>query len=57
MSFWREIIVVLVVVTVASAIIGKLLELAVLQVYPSIDPVELYGRVSPLRHGQLPTLL
>jgi hypothetical protein len=46
MNTWRAIIVVLVVVVIASAILGKLLAFTVLQVYPSIDPFELYERVS-----------
>ena len=46
MNPWRAFIIVLVVVVIASALLGKLLEHAVLQVYPSIDPGELYLRVS-----------
>jgi len=46
MNAWRAIIIVLVVLVIASAILGKLLAFTVLQVYPSIDPFELYGRVS-----------
>ena len=46
MNPWRAFIIVLVVVVIASALLGKLLELAVLQVHPSIDPGELYWRVS-----------
>ena len=46
MSFGRKFAILLVVVVIASAILGKLLELAVLQVHPSIDPVELSWRVT-----------
>jgi len=46
MSFWRELIILTVVVVSASAIIGSLLEIAVLQIYPNIDPGELHGRVA-----------
>jgi hypothetical protein len=46
MGFWREFIVILVVVTIASVILGKLLSLAVRQIYPDIDPGELFERVS-----------
>jgi len=44
MNCWR-IAVLFVVVAIASAILGKSLELVVLEVYPSIDPVVLYGRI------------
>jgi len=46
MGFWREFIILLVVVTVASVILGKLLSLAVRQMYPDIDPTELFERVN-----------
>jgi|SRR5215813_13678681 len=36
----------LIVATVASAILGSLLTAAVLQMYPDIDPGELFGRVN-----------
>jgi hypothetical protein len=46
MSFGRKFAILFVVVVTASAILGKLLELTVLEVYPSIDPIELYVRIS-----------
>ena len=46
MSFGRKFAILLVVVAIASAILGKLLELTVLEVYPTIDPIELYVRIS-----------
>jgi hypothetical protein len=46
MSFGRKFAILLVVVVIASALLGKLLELAVLQIHPSIDTAELYWRVS-----------
>jgi hypothetical protein len=46
MGFWREFIILLVVGTVASVILGKLLSLAVRQMYPDIDPTELFERVN-----------
>ena len=46
MKFWREFAVFFFVVVIASAILGKLLELTVLEVYPSIDPIEHYVRIS-----------
>ena len=46
MGFWREFIILLVVGTVASVIRGKLLSLAVRQMYPDIDPTELFERVN-----------
>ena len=46
MKFWREFAVFFFVVVIASAILGKLLELTVLEVYPTIDPIELYVRIS-----------
>jgi hypothetical protein len=46
MSFWREIIILTVVAVIASAIFGNLLEIAVLQIYPNIDPGELHIRVA-----------
>jgi len=45
MNCWRKFAVLFVVVAIASAILGKSLELVVLEVYPSIDPVVLYGRI------------
>jgi hypothetical protein len=46
MSFWRELVILVVVVIVASAIVGKLLQLAVLQIYPDADPAELYWKIN-----------
>ena len=46
MGFWREFIILLVVGTVASVILGKLLSLAVRHMYPDIDPTELFERVN-----------
>ena len=43
MGFWRELIILLIMATVASVILGTLLSLAVTQMYPDIDPIELYG--------------
>jgi len=45
MNFWREFALLFVVVVIASAILGKSLELVVQEVYPSIDPIVLYGRI------------
>ena len=46
MNPWRAFIIILVLVVIASALLGKLLEFAVLEVHPSIDPAELSWRVS-----------
>ena len=42
----REVIILLIVVTVASVMLGQLLGFAVSLVYPDIDPGELQGRVA-----------
>ena len=46
MSFWQEFPIILVVVFIASVILGNLLAAAVLQMYPDIDPGELHERIS-----------
>ena len=46
MSFWHELVILTVVMVSASAILGMLLEISVLQIYPDIDPGELHGRVA-----------
>jgi len=45
MNFWRAFTIFFFVAITASAILGKLLELTVLEVYPNIDPDELYVRI------------
>jgi len=42
----REVIILLIVVTVASVMLGQLLGFAVSLVYPDIDPGDLQGRVA-----------
>ena len=46
MKLWSKFAILLAVAIIASVFLGKLLELAVLQIYPSIDPIELDARIS-----------
>jgi NADH:ubiquinone oxidoreductase subunit K len=45
MSLWRDVILLTAVVLILNAAAGNLLALAVTQVYPDIDPTELYVRI------------